>query len=424
MAVVWLAATRPTLAASWLLRPGALFGLLMLNLVILGVRSWSVWDAWEGAVRPAHGAWLAVAVAMTALPHLGVGWLQVRTIQALETVFVVPSGSAPSTIVPTPTGTRPPPTPSATDPAEAPATTPPPTPAPSELPPWGEHLTVLLLGSDAGPDRTGTRTDAMLVLNVVWDTADMALFSLPRNLRGFPFAEVPDFADILNAVYQQGESLPDLFGGPDPGAAAVVSVAEQMTGLDIDYFAVLDFYAFVSVVNALGGVTVDVPYEISYPAYRLEDGSYISITLPPGVQRLDGDEALAFVRSRKTGSDYGRMERQRCLVSALISQAEMSRLLVGLPGLISTFEDRVTTDIPLVVLPEMLTLVARTEVDTAAVVAFGPPLWHRGWIDGGWPVPDVDKIRAATARVLAGDTSVLGNASVSEAGPACGLPES
>ncbi len=426
VAVGWVAITDAMSAASWLLRPDALLGLLLVNVFLLGIRTWSVWDAWAGGTPTRRSGWLVAVLVVAALPHLGVGWLQLRTIQALETVFAAPIAVAAATTT-TPVSapvTDGAPAMTAPTPSDAVVTTAAPPPNTTiPLPPWGEHLTVLLLGGDGAPDRSGIRTDAMLIMNVTTATGDLALFSLPRNLRAFPFVEVPEFDGILNAVYLEGQALPAEFAGPDPGAAAIMSVAEQITGTDIDYFAMLDFYAFVSVVDAVGGVTVRVPHEILFPEYRLEDGTYISITIEPGIRDLNGDEALAFVRSRKTGSDYGRMERQRCLVSALIAQADMPSLLIGLPGLISTFEDRVTTDIPIDVLPAMLTLVSDTNIGDAAVATFGPPLWHRGWVPGGWPVPDVEKIQAAVREVLAGDVTVLGDERIASAGGACGLPE-
>lgn len=421
--LTWVAASNPTAAASWLVRPDAILALLLLNVFLLGLRAWGVWDAWSGATRPSGRWWLVGILVAVALPHAGVGWLQVRTVRALETVFAAPATSTTITTGPVvgtttvPTATTPPSSsagPTTTSPVPTTTTAPP--------PPWGDHLTVLLLGSDGGAGRTGIRTDAMLIMDITTATGDLALFSLPRNLRAFPFAEVPAFTGILNEVYQQGQASPGSFPGRDPGAAAIVSVAEQITGLDIDYFAMLDFYAFVSVVDAMGGVTVAVPHQILYPEYRLEDGSFISITIEPGVRELNGDEALAFVRSRKTGSDYGRMERQRCLISALISQSDISSLLLSLPSLISTFEERVTTDIPLQALPEMLKIVEDIRVKEAAVVTFGPPLWHRGWVEGGWPVPDVERITAAVAEVVAGNPSVLGAEAGVTADFVCNLP--
>lgn len=421
----WTVVSDLQAALSWLLQPNILLALILLNVYLLGMRCWAVWDAWEGEKPRSGTGWLLIVLLFTALPHLGVGWMQVRTIQALETVFAATPTTPPITFVPTtipdPSTTDPEATPPSTEPTTLPTTTTIPATEPS-LPPWGEHLTILFLGGDGGVGRTGIRTDAMLVMNASTSTADLALFSLPRNLRAFPFAEVPGFNDILNAVYQQGQARPSLFPGADPGASAIVSVTEQITGMEIDYYAILDFYAFVSIVDALGGVTVNVPHQISFPEYRLENGEYIRIMIKPGVRELTGDEALAFVRSRNIGTDYGRMERQRCLVSALIAQADVTSLILGLPHLISTFEDRVTTDIPLDTLPEMLRLMARVEIGEAAVVAFGPPHWHRGWVEGGWPIPDVEKIQDAVRRALAGDLSALGGQDAVSVGSVCGLP--
>ncbi|NND84401.1 MAG: hypothetical protein HKN46_04550, partial [Acidimicrobiia bacterium] len=268
--------------------------------------------------------------------------------------------------------------------------------------PWGEHLVLLLMGGDGGPDRDGVRTDAMLVVAVRSEDAAISVFSLPRNLRGFPFPDGEGFDDILNAAYRFGEEHPERFPGPDPGASALRGIAEAVLGVEVDHHLLVDFEAFRAGVDALGGVTLFVRQTITYPGFRLADGSRVDMVIDEGVQELDGDMALAYVRSRQEGTDYGRMERQRCVLTGLLAQAEPARALVALPSLLGTFETTVSTDIPRDVLADMVTLLADVDLDRVGLISFGPPAWHSGWIAGGWPIPDVPRMQEAVQTALSG----------------------
>src|SRR6185295_15439312 len=106
------------------------------------------------------------------------------------------------------------------------------------------RLTVLLLGGDAGPGRSGLRTDTMVVATIDTETGRTAMLSLPRNLADVPLPPAaadlePDgrFPDILNALYGWAGAHADRFPGRDPGATALKQVAANMTGLRIDYYA-------------------------------------------------------------------------------------------------------------------------------------------------------------------------------------------
>jgi LCP family protein required for cell wall assembly len=257
------------------------------------------------------------------------------------------------------------------------------------------RLNILLVGSDAGPDRTGARTDTMMVASIDTHTGRTTLFALPRNIgyaqfpAGSPmYREFPDgFHDradplsgdyLLNAVYAYGHQFPDLApDGPtaDPGLNLLHQTVSQMLGLQLDYYAEVNMAGFASIVDALGGVVIDVgPERIAIggisPSGRLvrPDG-YIE----PGRQRLSGAQALAFARSRTYSSDYARMGRQRCLLQSILSQKSPADVLTNFRAVAAATTNSVSTNIPQAVLPA---LVALAGVDTLTLesVSFDPNL--------------------------------------------------
>ncbi|HEX2550940.1 MAG TPA: LCP family protein, partial [Nocardioidaceae bacterium] len=128
------------------------------------------------------------------------------------------------------------------------------------------RVTILLLASDAGPDRTGTRTDSMVAASIDTHTGDVILFSLPRNLQEVPMPPGPlrdqwphGFPDLLNGVYQFVTNQPHLLeGARDRGAAGIKSVVSYILGIPIDYYAMVNLEGFNEFVDAIGGVTIDV----------------------------------------------------------------------------------------------------------------------------------------------------------------------
>ena len=406
-----------------LLTPGAFTSLAIVNLIVFGYRAWAAWDAWDRGAGSGRAIWLVVLLALAALPHAGVAVLHARVVVALDRVFVAaPPTSTTSTTTTTTTAAT---TPTTTTDAE-PAPTTIPTEATTtitatidEQPPWGDHLVLLLLGGDGGPDRDGIRTDAIIVMAVRSEDGLMSVFSLPRNLRAFPFPDGEGFDGILNAVLRFGEDHPDRFAGPDPGATALRGVVEEVLGVEVDHHLLVDFEAFRAGVDALGGVTMPVPTTITYPGFRLADGTRVDMVIEEGVRHLDGDMALAYVRSRREGNDYGRTERQKCLLAALLDQARPARALVALPSLLGTFESTVRTDIPRDALPGMVALLADVDLGRVGLITFGPPAWHEGWVSGGWPIPDVARIREAVAAALDGSPPL--DAGLVPATTSCGL---
>ena len=253
--------------------------------------------------------------------------------------------------------------------------------------PWADvdRVNVLLIGSDAGPGREGTRPDTNIVASVDPATGDTVLFSLPRNLENVPFpADSPlsDYypwgwqgdpgdpgSELLNAIYRYVPALhPELFTKvDDPGAEAMKLAAEGATGLPIDYYVMVDLDGFQQVVDALGGIDITVSQRIPLESSMLPAGycSEPTYYLEPGRQRLNGYEALWYARVRCGGEglsdDYDRMRRQRCVIGAMIDRADPITVLRRYESLAGTARRIVSTDIPQEMVPAFAELALRVQ---------------------------------------------------------------
>jgi anionic cell wall polymer biosynthesis LytR-Cps2A-Psr (LCP) family protein len=182
-----------------------------------------------------------------------------------------------------------------------------------------------------------------------------------------------------------------------------------MLGIEIHFFALVDLRGFVDVIDAVGGVTITVIDRIHDSRYPHEDGGTIVVDIPPGTHHMDGHTALAYARSRRTSDDYTRMGRQRCVIEALAEQADPFGLLRALPGLVPAIEGSIVTDIPIADVPDFLDLLSRADLETIPSIRFMPDApehegtrdsYLAGWTPGGYPMPDVDFLRATVQTVL------------------------
>ena len=255
--------------------------------------------------------------------------------------------------------------------------------------PWEgtSRVTVLLLGSDAGDDRVGVRTDSMIVASINTRTGDTVLFSLPRNLQNVPFPSSNPLSKVwpkgyncgseclLNAVWTEAEGRKDLFkNDPHPGLTTVRGVIEEIIGLRIDYTTIVDLKGFAALVDAMGGVTVNVTERLPVEGHRTESGAIVGVQsyLEPGVQKLDGYHALWFARSRATTDDFSRMRRQRCLVGKILAQVNPPTILQKYPELAAVAKDNIQTDVPAADLPAWVELLMRVRNSSIRSLTFTP----------------------------------------------------
>lgn len=247
------------------------------------------------------------------------------------------------------------------------------------------RINVLLLGTDAEPDRPGIRTDTMMVASVEAETGRTVLFSLPRNLQWAPFPTTSplhevypkgfwcaDQSCLLNAVHTETLNHPDLFKGvEDPGMVELRGVISEILGLKINYYAMVDMRGFESLVDALGGVRLDIAKGVPIGGGSSKVEGYIQ---PGKGVLLDGYQALWFARSRQGSSDYERMARQKCIVNALAKQVTPMNLVTRFNALADAGSAMVRTDIPgsdLMRLAELADAGRRLPI---ASTSFAPPL--------------------------------------------------
>lgn len=294
----------------------------------------------------------------------------------------------------------------------------PPTTTTSTVPFDGRRINMLLLGGDAGPGRGGLRTDTMMVASLDPVSGDAAIFGIPRNFGGFTFSDGSGYpGNLLNSVYGWGRRHPDAFGGIDPGASATIDVIEHITGLDIEYYLLVDLTGFADVVDAFGGVRITVPKPVYGPFYNPATGGYEMIRIPAGEQTLSGGEALAYSRARYGSSDYARMGRQRCVLSAMAAQSDPLSLLMGLDEILEVIDTHITTNLPIDAIPDLIRLLSDVDSEEIRVVGFDSRS-SVGRTAAGALIPDVEEIRRVISLTLS-DPSSVSDVGVVRAGEAC-----
>lgn len=191
--------------------------------------------------------------------------------------------------------------------------------------------TILVLGLDRRPGETGpVRSDTLLLIIVRSDVPQVTLLSIPRDL----YVEVPGHGQSrINTAH--------FFGGP---ALAAETVALNF-GVPIDRWARLDFNGFRALVDAAGGVDIDVPRYIVDNAYPTEDYGVMRIEIPAGQQHMDGETALRYVRTRHDSNDFERAERQQQVVLALVRQLLQPSAWPCWPAVANAFAQSVETDV-------------------------------------------------------------------------------
>jgi LCP family protein required for cell wall assembly len=288
--------------------------------------------------------------------------------------------------------------------------------------PWAgkQRLNVLLLGADDGADREGVRTDTVIVASIDTVSGNVWLISLPRKLTFMPFPEGTKLHDaypdgfgkegislqdrlewMLDAIYknvpeQQGN---DIVGPSDNVGADILklSVGEAI-GLKLDYYVQINLAGFTQLVNALGGITVNINYPI--PVGGSDDAKrppnyYLK---PAQNKHLWGLEALWYARGRYgiKDPDDARSARQRCAIHAIAQSATPPNLLKSYRSLAEVGKNMLRTDIPQELLPSLLELALKIK---SAKVSEVPLDGHA--LKFAYLHPDYDGLRATVATALA-----------------------
>jgi len=225
----------------------------------------------------------------------------------------------------------------------------------------------LLLGSDTSNPRNAGRTDALMIISVNRTAGAVNLLSIPRDL----WVYVPDWQmQRINTVYAHGENDVE----DSSGRKMLEATLRYNFGIEIDYYARVDFNGFKGIIDHLGSVEISVDCAIE--DWRLispdldptHEESWERFTLPVGVHRMDGDLALWYVRSRRTSSDFDRGRRQQDMMRALWRRIRNLGLLSQLADVWGQVTEVVETDVPLQALVDMAPLAL--SIDTSHVASY------------------------------------------------------
>jgi LCP family protein required for cell wall assembly len=273
--------------------------------------------------------------------------------------------------------------------------------------PWGNdgRFDLLLLGSDAGRDRWSRRMDVMLLIEIDVATGKVAMIGLPRNLVNAPLppgaagdaVTCGCFRDLLNALYVEATIRhPDRWPGTGAvaGIGAIRSVVTQLTGRPVDAVLVADLWGVIKVVNAMGGIDINVPASVYDTHYPDPVFGSIEIYIPKGRQHLDGRMALAYARSRHQDSDYGRMARQQTLLLAIRDQIGPKTILNAV-DLFSAAKGFTWTDLPRSSLPNLVKLFGKADHASVKQLRIVPPT-YAAWLTA----TEITKIQKAIAAML------------------------
>jgi LCP family protein required for cell wall assembly len=294
------------------------------------------------------------------------------------------------------------------------AGTPEPTDAPGAtapgIPPWNgtDRLNILLIGADE--QGGGHNTDTMITVSIDPATGQVVMFQLPRDTVDVPvppgaprsvFGSV--YGQKINSFFVAARNSSRAFPGTREtrGYTGLKSILGNLYGLDIKYYVEVNFDGFRKVVDALGGVTVNVQVPVLDDNFPSPGGRRVRLFVPAGMQHMTGADALSYARSRKSTSDFERAARQQRLILSIRQQMDIASVLKNINPLAEAIGQSVRTDIPRELVPQLLGLADKVDTRSIRSVIFTPPFYQteclncppRGYIIQ----PKVSRIRQAVA---------------------------
>jgi len=274
------------------------------------------------------------------------------------------------------------------------------------------RFNILVLGSDAGKDRFGVRPDSISVFSISQSTGKVAVIGIPRNLEKVPFRDGSPLWSVypngwncavtclINAIYKDTmdnhqKLYPNAYkDGSTPGIEATKDAVEGVTGLKITSYVMIQMQAVTKLIDALGGVTIDVKQRLPIGG-QADNGSDAKGWIEPGVQKMNGYTALWYARSRHTTTDFQRMARQKELEAAILAQLSPATIFTHFEELASVGKQLVVTDIPKDMISTYLGLATKAKKWGMKVLDIVPK-------NGFWPGnPHYPSIRAAVAKIIA-----------------------
>lgn len=252
-----------------------------------------------------------------------------------------------------------------------------------------DKSTIMIMGVDAREDDVG-RSDTLMIAAVDPKRNQASLLSVPRDTR----VKIPGHSwDKINAAYAYGSAKSGILGGEKLAQRTV----EDFLGVNIDHYVVIDTHAFQKIIDAIGGIDIDVEKRMYYEDPWDDDGGLV-IDLKPGMQHMNGKTAVTYVRYRDEEGDIGRIKRQQKFMKACMDKVTSPAIIPKLPTVIKEVIGSVKTDLSFRQLLEFAgTLKEAQKNGLKTEMVPGRPLYISGvsyWI------PDVEKLRTTLAETL------------------------
>ncbi|MCQ6269793.1 LCP family protein [Pseudarthrobacter sp. R1] len=272
----------------------------------------------------------------------------------------------------------------------------------------------LMMGGDAGEDRTGRRPDSLSVLSVDAETGQTAIISVPRNLQNAQFSEDSPMRTVYPDGYNCGDEClinaintevtneyADLYPGvADPGAQATLEAVSGTLGITVQAYVLVDMQGFSSLIDAMGGIRIKaggwVPMSGFFDDYTQTHGMPLG-WIPAGEQTLNGDQALWYGRSREYVDDYSRIQRQQCVQQAMLKQLDPATLLAKFEDIANAGTKVVESNVSSSQLGSFVDLAIKAKGQDVKRLTIGPPDFDASFST----VPDFDEIHARVDELLA-----------------------
>jgi len=273
----------------------------------------------------------------------------------------------------------------------------------------------LMMGGDAGDDRTGRRTDSLSVMSVDAKTGQTAIISVPRNLQNAQFSEdspmraiYPDGYDcgdecLINAINTEvTNEHADLYPGvADPGAQATLEAVSGTLGITVQAYVLVDMEGFSKLIDAMGGIRIKAGGWVPISGDTIDEANGIHGMplgwIPAGDQTLDGYHALWYGRSREFVDDYARIQRQQCVQQAMLKQLDPATLLAKFEDIANAGTKVVDSNISSSQLGSFVDLAIKAKGQDVKRLTIGPPDFDASFST----VPDFDVIHERVDQLLA-----------------------
>ncbi len=261
---------------------------------------------------------------------------------------------------------------------------PPPTPPPT----WEQgRVNVLLLGVDqrACEDTGGAwRTDTMILVSLDPKTKTASMLSFPRDM----WVEIPTVGpNRLNAAHFFG----DAYDYPGGGPALAKRTVQDNFAVPVHYYIRINFDGFRKVIDALGGIDIDVQEPIWDDRYPTDDCQYQTVQFDVGQYHMNGDEALKYARSRHYTSDFDRARRQQQVLFAIYDKATSIQVIPRLPDLWATKGEAVQTDLSLIEVMKLARLGMQVDREHIRRGVIDESMTYNMTTDKGWQVLNWDR---------------------------------